>query len=153
MIKSIYCTILPCCHASHFTLWISSSEMAIVSQHLKYEIMEIHLCCQKHPVSGIVSFKNLCNKIALKQHKIHLLLRITIREVVKKNGYFKFGLTVRVDPPSPFRAFFVCAFFISDYDFMCSESDFTQEKVILIQPLESSIYPYCLLLLCHKMVG
>ena len=36
---------------------------------------------------------------------------------------------------------------------MCSESDFTQEKVILIQPLESSIYPYCLLLLCHKMVG
>ena len=88
MIKSIYCTILPCCHASHFTLWISSSEMAIVSQHLKYEIMEIHLCCQKHPVSGIVSFKNLCNKIALKQHKIHLLLRITIREVVKKKRIF-----------------------------------------------------------------
>ena len=111
MIKSIYCTILPCCHASHFTLWISSSEMAIVSQHLKYEIMEIHLCCQKHPVSGIVSFKNLCNKIALKQHKIHLLLRITIREVVKKPGYFTFRLTVRVDPPSSFRAFFVCAFF------------------------------------------
>ena len=57
MTKSIYCTILPCCHASHFTLWISSSEMAIVSRHLNYEIMEIHLCCQKHPVSGIVSFK------------------------------------------------------------------------------------------------
>ena len=53
-----------------------------------------------------------------------------IRECVKKSGYFTVRLTVSVYPPSltVFVNFF-CVFFILDYDSMCAETDFTQEKV------------------------
>ena len=62
-------------------------------------------------------------------------------------------LTVSVYPPLPYSQLFVisfCVFFILDYDYMCSETDFTQEKSHF---LESPILPYCLLLLCHKILS
>ena len=41
--------------------------------------------------------------------------------------------------------------FILDYDYMCSETDFTQEKSHFYPILEFPILLYCLLL-CHKIV-
>ena len=57
-------------------------------------------------------------------------------------------LTVNVNPSPPLTAYsqlFVNFYysFILDYDYMYSEKDFTQEKVIIIQLLESPIFPYC----------
>ena len=63
-------------------------------------------------------------------------------------------LTVRVDPPplqSPFRDFF-CVRLTLDYDYMCSEMDFTQGKSHFNPTTRITTPPYCLLLLCHKMV-
>ena len=59
-----------------------------------------------------------------------------------RNGYFTVRLTVSVYPPPPYGQLcvnFLGVFFILDYDFMCSETDFTQEKAIFIQLLESPI--------------
>ena len=53
-------------------------------------------------------------------------------------------LTISVDPP-PLRSAFC--------DFFCFETDFTQKKVIFIQLIESPILPFCLFLLCQKLVG
>ena len=54
-------------------------------------------------------------------------------------------LTVSVYPHPPLRSFF-CDFFgvfyIVDYDSICSEADFTQEKVIFIQLLDSPFLRY-----------
>ena len=57
-----------------------------------------------------------------------------MREGVKKSGYFTVRLTVSVYPTLPpysqlFVNFFWVCFFILDYDSMCSETDFPQEKV------------------------
>ena len=49
----------------------------------------------------------------------------------QKNGQFTVRLTVSIYPPHPLRSAFcdfLCVFFILDYDSMCSERDFTQEK-------------------------
>ena len=58
----------------------------------------------------------------------------------KKNRHF----TVSVDPPlaPPYGQLFVIfggVLLTLYYDFMCSETDFTQEKAIFIQLLESPI--------------
>ena len=62
----------------------------------------------------------------------------------KKPGYFTVRLTVSVYPPTPYRQFFVKTFFgvffILDYDSMCSETDYAQEKVNF-HVLESPIPP------------
>ena len=62
-----------------------------------------------------------------------------------KNKHFTVRLTVSVSPPIPLRSFF-CDFFgvfyIVDYDSICSEADFTQEKVIFIQLLDSPFLRY-----------
>ena len=53
-------------------------------------------------------------------------------EVLKKNGIFTVRLTVRVEPPLPYGQLFVIfsggVRLTLDYDYMCSETDFTQEK-------------------------
>ena len=54
------------------------------------------------------------------------------RGVIEKNGLFTDRLTVRVDPPPPLPSSFFVHFFgvclTLDYDYMCSETDLTQEK-------------------------
>ena len=52
---------------------------------------------------------------------------------VVKNGLFTVRLTLRVDPPlpQPYDQLFVIFLGVCltlDYDYMCSETDFTQEK-------------------------
>ena len=72
----------------------------------------------------------------------------------QKNGYFTVRLTVSVYPPPPYSQLFVNfsfdVFSILDYDSMCSETDFTQEKSIFMQLLESPIPP---LSAAHLIVG
>ena len=50
-------------------------------------------------------------------------------------------LTVSVDPPPKGQLFFIFVGVLLTlyYDYMCSETDFTQEKSIFIQLLESPI--------------
>ena len=83
-----------------------------------------------------------------------------IREGVKK--WIFYGQADRKGLPQhpPYDQLFVNffdVFFILDYDFMCSETDFTQEKGHFHPtsriPNLSMYTVYCLLLLlCHKMV-
>ena len=72
---------------------------------------------------------------------IYLLANKASRQ---KNEYFKVRLTVSSDPP-PFRStvcdFFGFTFDLIFYDDMFSETDFTQEKVIFRQLLESLFPP------------
>ena len=51
-------------------------------------------------------------------------------------------LNISVPPLAVSFLWFFCVFLILDYDPMCSRIDFTQEKVIFIQLLESPILPY-----------
>ena len=51
------------------------------------------------------------------------------KESRQKNGYFTVRLTLSVETPPPILPlpfFRVCLTF--DYDYMCNETDFTQEK-------------------------
>ena len=61
-----------------------------------------------------------------------------------KNGLFSVRLTVRIDPPPPYRQFFFifCLWFTLDYDYICSETDFINLQDILAQLQESPILPY-----------
>ena len=58
----------------------------------------------------------------------HLLVPIKVKR--KINGYFTVRLTVSVDPPLYGQLFviFFCALLTLYYDYMCSETDFTQKK-------------------------
>ena len=68
-------------------------------------------------------------------------------------------LTIRVDPPpspycQPFVIFFVCVSPLYDIMIMCVlKRILHKNKVTFIQLLESPIPPYCMLMLCHKMIG
>ena len=60
-----------------------------------------------------------------------------------KNDLLTVRLTVRVAPPPLMVSFlwFLGVRLTSDYEYMCSETNFTQEKVLSVQILESSIHP------------
>ena len=64
-------------------------------------------------------------------------------------------LIVRVNPAPPYGQLFVIlrVFFTLDYEYVCPETDFTQEKSHVHPTTKITIPPYCLLLLCHKIVG
>ena len=59
-----------------------------------------------------------------------------LREVVKKNGLFTVRLTVRVEPPLPYGQLFVIfsggVRLTLDYDYLCSETDFTPKIQYMI---------------------
>ena len=79
-----------------------------------------------------------------------------VRWGVVKNRLFTVRPTVRVDPPSPLRSAFRDFFGVCltlDYDYMCSEMDSSQRKSLFNPTTRITTPPYCLLLLCHKMVG
>ena len=59
---------------------------------------------------------------------------LELREVVI-NGYFTVRLTVSVDPPPPLRSAFwdfFCVLLTLYYHYVCSETDFTQEKGVFL---------------------
>ena len=66
------------------------------------------------------------------------------------DGGVKKKRTVSVYPTPPHRVSFLLMFFILDYDSMCSETDFTQEKSIFMQLHVSPIPP---LTAAHLIVG
>ena len=63
----------------------------------------------------------------------YLRVKVWLRRLVKKNGYFTVRLVVRFDPPTPLYGQLFVIFFrvllTFYYDYMCSETDFTQKKV------------------------
>ena len=62
-------------------------------------------------------------------------------------------LAIRVDPPTPLYGQLFVIFWVTDYDYMSSETSLRQENAIFIQQQELPIlFVACLLLLCHKMV-
>ena len=64
--------------------------------------------------------------------RAYLYFEGQVRRGVKKSEYFTVRLTVSIYPSPPYGHLFVIflgVFFILVYDSMCSEADFTQEKV------------------------
>ena len=75
----------------------------------------------------------------------HVCLPVGQAKSSKKTVFLLFGWLLEM--------IFWCAFHLRLWLFVSWNGFYTGKKIICIQLLEFPILPYCLLLLCHKMVG